>query len=200
MRFANAAGYKQSLDAPWYSQAGSGASLSGAGVDGAGADGVGDGDGARGMAAGKDVWGNEDPRRRQREEARAAASDPLAAMRQGAAAVRRVERERKAWMEERDREIAELARAEREKKERRKRRRRDDGYVGGEGVGVGGEEDGLEGFSLDKHEGGSSSRRHRRRSEERTSGHRDSHRRSRHRDRDRSRDRENDRHRRHHRH
>jgi hypothetical protein len=186
MRFSNAAGFKQGLDKPWYSKADSGMADSG---------GLTHDDGQVDVPS-KDVWGNEDPRRKQREEARAAASDPLAAMRQGAAGVRRAERERRRWKEERDREMVELLKTERERKERRKRRRRDDcdGYNEAHE-----EDDGLEGFSLDIHDGNTSSR-HRRHSKEQTSGHRDSHRRSRHRDRDTSRDRDSDRHRRHHRH
>jgi hypothetical protein len=185
LRFSNAAGFKQGLDKPWYSKAADKSSLGDEEVIGAGVQGV-----------GKDVWGNEDPRRKQREAARVAANDPLAAMRQGAAQVRKVERERKKWQEERDREMVELLKAEQERRGRRemKRRRKGNDYVS-----VFGEDDGLEGFSLDKHESTTASRS-RRHSEERKSGHQKSHRRSHYRERDRSRESHSDRHRRNHRH
>lgn len=177
MRLANAAGFKQGLDKPWYSKSSSAAAVDASPISEA----------LEAAVPSKDVWGNEDPRRKQREAERMAASDPLAAMRQGAAQVRRVERERKKWQEERDREMVELLRAEQERRERRKRRRVDDGR---------GSEDELEGFSLDKEESRPS--RHRRDSRERRSGHRerDSRRRSSHkeRERDRSRERHRDRH------
>lgn len=179
------------METPWYSKADGGPAVPGG--RGPAEGGSARGDGGLDMP-GRDVWGNEDPRRAQREAARVAAGDPLAAMRRGAAGVRRAEREKKRWREERDREVVELLTAERETEERRKRRRREDDCVAKEA-----EEGRLEGFSLDKHEGSASSR-NQRHSEERRSVHRDPNRRSHHRDRDRSRDRDSDRHRRHHRH
>lgn len=185
MRFANAAGFKQGLDKPWYSKTAAKAPVS-------------DEEVVDGGMPDQDVWGNEDPRRKQREAARVAASDPLAAMRQGAAQVRRVERERKLWQEERDKEMVGLLKAEQERKERRKRRRRNDDY---------GSEDDLEGFSLDTREGVSSSSRRRRDSGERREergergiGHRKSRKSRREGDRSRDRDREDYKHRRHQRH
>ncbi|KAI9046610.1 hypothetical protein LZ554_009353 [Drepanopeziza brunnea f. sp. 'monogermtubi'] len=47
MRFSNAAGFKQGLENPWYSKTG--------------------GKGIEEEVVGRDVWGNEDPRRRERE-------------------------------------------------------------------------------------------------------------------------------------
>ena len=141
MRFSNAAGFKQSIgEKPWYHKTGD----------------TGDG-GGEAEAPSKDVWGNEDPRRRERETMRTVADDPLAAMKKGVAGVREVERERKKWKEEKDREIRELEEAER-RRERRKRRRK--------------EADDLEGFSLD--DGAKSdpaSRRHRHRDRDGCSPH-----------------------------
>lgn len=118
MRFSNAAGFKQAIgEKPWYHKSGA----------------IGDASGEA-EAPSKDVWGNEDPRRKEREKMRTVADDPLAAIQKGVAGVREVERERKKWKEEKDREIRELEEAER-RRERRKRRRR--------------EADDLEGFSLD---------------------------------------------------
>jgi hypothetical protein len=127
MRFSNAAGFKQGLEKPWYSKSTGGDVTTE--VE---------------EVVGKDVWGNEDPRRREREAKRVVDNDPLAFMKKGAEQVRRVERERKLWREEKERELRELADAERRKK--RKRRHEDD-------------EDELESFTLDGPEK-SSSKKH----------------------------------------
>ncbi|KAK2629941.1 hypothetical protein QTJ16_000761 [Diplocarpon rosae] len=132
MRFSNAAGFKQGLENPWYSRAGE----------------------REKESVGKDVWGNEDPRRRERQLKRVVDNDPLALMKAGARMVREVKKEREKWREEKEKEVKELDHAERrERRERRKRR-----Y----------EEDELEGFSLDRHEERGSSKRYR--SRERESG------------------------------
>lgn len=113
MRFSNAAGFKQGLEKPWYSSSGSQQPS------------VED-------VQSKDVWGNEDPRRREREKMRMSASDPLAMIKKGVKQVREAEHDRKRWVEEKQREIAAL---EAEQRKRRKRRRH-------------GSEDSLKGFSL----------------------------------------------------
>lgn len=128
MRFSNAAGFKQGLDNPWYSKASLGRDEDLEPVS-------------------KDVWGNEDPRRKEREASRVVSSDPLAAMRQGAAQVRQVERERKRWRAEKERELRELVEAEGEERKRKRKRRHDD-------------EDDLQNFSLDTTDNLSSRRRH----------------------------------------
>ncbi|KAL8730825.1 MAG: hypothetical protein Q9181_004516 [Wetmoreana brouardii] len=72
MRFSNAAGFKQSVgEKPWCH------SLRGAGTE-EGIDEV----------PSKDVWGNEDPRRKERERVRVANEDPMAAIQQGVAQYR----------------------------------------------------------------------------------------------------------------
>jgi hypothetical protein len=129
MRFSNAAGFKQGLENPWYSKPTGGGEVE-----------------AADEVVGKDVWGNEDPRRREREAKRVMDNDPLAFMKKGAEQVRQVERERKQWREEKERELRELEKAERRQK--RKRRHEDD-------------EDDLENFTLDRPDN-SSSRRHER--------------------------------------
>lgn len=149
MRFSNAAGFKQSIgQKPWYQTLG---------TNGA--------DAAEVEAPSKDVWGNEDPRRREREKLRMTADDPLAAIHRGVAGVREVERERKRWKEDKDREIRDIDEVER-RWQRKKRRHR--------------HEDDLEGFSLDanvkgedngrqyRDEGSKSSHRHRSRSRDRS--------------------------------
>ncbi|KAK8087148.1 homocitrate synthase [Apiospora phragmitis] len=119
MRFSNAAGFRTELSktasGPWYASAG------GAGTTN-----------DKQEPVGKDVWGNEDQRRHEREAARIVSSDPLAAMKRGAAQVRQVEHERRAANAERDKESRQLRREEeerrrREKKRRHHRRHREDG-------------------------------------------------------------------------
>jgi hypothetical protein len=152
VKMSDAAGFKQGLQQPWYSRDG----------------------GEDEEAPSKNVWGNEDPRRKEREIKRVVSNDPLAMMKQGAAKVRQVEKDRRPWAEEKERQTRELERAEKERRKRR-RKHRDGDDDGGE----------LEGFSLDRDE-----------PKEHKSRHDDSRRRE-HKHRDRSRDR--DRERRHHR-
>ncbi|EEH44608.2 uncharacterized protein PADG_00897 [Paracoccidioides brasiliensis Pb18] len=133
MRFSNAAGFRQSLDKnPWYSSSN---------VDIAAQT-------AEDMLPNKDVWGNEDPRRQERERERITSNDPLAAMKKGIHQLKAVEKERKKWEEERREKLRDLKKEEerkqrryssRHRKERRRRRRR----------GSDASRDSLEGFSLD---------------------------------------------------
>ena len=125
MRFSNAAGFKQVVgEKPWYHK------ISATG----GGNGEEEEEEEEVEAPSKDVWGNEDPRRKERDKMRTINDDPLAAIEKGVAGVREVERERKKWKEEKDREIRELEEAER-RRERRRRKRR--------------EADDLEDFNLD---------------------------------------------------
>ncbi|PVH80286.1 hypothetical protein DL98DRAFT_418969 [Cadophora sp. DSE1049] len=172
MRFSNAAGFKQGLEKPWYALT---FEEKEAIIDAAKDFGV--------EIPKKDVWGNEDPRRKERALKRMVDDDPLAIMKAGARQVRRVEKERKALREERERELKELEDAERR---RRKERRR--------------ERDELEGFSLDgpdpQEKKSSSSRydgRERESEKDRRHRHKES-RRSSHRDEDRHRHRHRSRH------
>lgn len=149
MRFSNAAGFKQAIgQIPWYhSTAAPGAEDEG--------------------PPSKDIWGNKDPRRKERQKMRISADDPLAMIKKGVQDLRQVEKERKKWREEREREMNELARAERRRANRKK---------------AVGEDDDLEGFSLDLDEGHHTNRRHRHDQKD----HRHRHR---HRSRDRTRER-----------
>lgn len=74
----------------------------------------------------KNVWGNEDPRRKVREAQRLTSSDPLAMMRMGARKVREVAEERKREAEEREKELRELKREERRREKHRRRERHND--------------------------------------------------------------------------
>ena len=118
MRFSNAAGFKQSLSNPWYSTLRENGST------------IQD-------QAGKDVWGNEDHGRKERERLKREDDDPLASMRRGVQELRTLERERKTWRDTKERELRELKRAQRRhrKLDSSRRHHRD--------------EDSLDGFSLD---------------------------------------------------
>ncbi|KAI0425816.1 hypothetical protein F5Y09DRAFT_87583 [Xylaria sp. FL1042] len=119
---------------------------------------------------GKDVWGNEDPKRKARDAARVVANDPLAMMKRGAAKVRDVERERRSLNEEKAKELKDLRK---EEKRREKRRRHHDA-------------DELEGFSLDARPADGEDRKRERGHREHRSGSRERDRRDKHRHRRRS--------------
>ncbi|PFH56714.1 hypothetical protein XA68_16108 [Ophiocordyceps unilateralis] len=102
MRLSSAAG-KAGLSKPWYSQL--------------------DGGSATMDAPSKDVWGNEDPRRKQREAQRLVKDDPLALMKEGTARTRELKAERKRLQEERDAQLKSLRR----RHSSRERDRRGDG-------------------------------------------------------------------------
>ncbi|KAK9849269.1 hypothetical protein MYU51_014485 [Penicillium brevicompactum] len=150
MRFSNAAGFKETVDRkPWYSSTDKEAM-------------------APGPTAGKDVWGNEDPRRQERAQARMSATDPLAAMKRGVRQLKTSEQERKRWNEEKRREL-DVLKAEEAKKSRRRPSRSPS-------------VDSLDGFRLDaprkrnekdRRSSGGHERRHRDRSHDRSHRHRD---------------------------
>lgn len=135
MRFSNAAGFRQSIgQKPWYSS-----SEREHGTDEA--------------IPGKNVWGNEDPMRKQREMSRMDANDPLAAMRKGVRQLKSVEQERKKWNDERARELEALKTADKEKERSSRHRRKRSLSPSRTSV----SDDSLEGFELDapsdKHRG-----------------------------------------------
>lgn len=98
MRFSNAAG-KDGLNKPWYSQS----------------------DTTVTAPPMKDVWGNEDPRRKERDAQRIVASDPLAMMKKGASKVREITKERRKFEEERREELRQMRREERDREKRKRR-------------------------------------------------------------------------------
>ncbi|KAL1960892.1 hypothetical protein VTO42DRAFT_5875 [Malbranchea cinnamomea] len=151
MRFSNAAGYNRGMEQPWYSSSGRDLSLQ-----------------TEGMPT-KDVWGNEDLRRREREKARIDANDPLAAIKKGVRQLREVEREKKKWEEERKRELEVLKQEQRESKRRRRRNRSRSRSPGSS--------DSLENFRLDD-DGSEDRERRRRKHKSRRHSHEDKHRRS----------------------
>ena len=102
MRFSNAAGLDQGLEDPWY--AAGGAKVAPKDI------------------AGKDVWGNEDPRRKQRERQRLDANDPMAAMKKGVKKLREAEQNRKEWKAQRERDLYEVEHMARGREKRKRRR------------------------------------------------------------------------------
>jgi hypothetical protein len=110
MRFSNAAGFKQGIKKPWYS------SLQPEAEEAT-------------EEVGKDVWGNDDKGRKDRERRRREDEDPLLVMTKGVSGLKEVESERRKWKDERQKEFRDMERDSR-------RRRRRDSYE-------------LEEFSLD---------------------------------------------------
>ena len=142
MRFGDAAGYRKGMDKPWYT-----ASTSNKTRDRH------DGGHHKSTTSelalaemqGKDVWGNEDPRRVERERQRVTSSDPFAMMQQAQKQLKRSESDREQWKAERDREMLQLRRDEDRK---RRHERKHDARRGRRWEEQG--DDGLEGFSLDE--------------------------------------------------
>lgn len=110
MRFSNAAGFKESAGRqPWYSSSGQAATAPDAMPE-------------------KNVWGNEDPMRKNREKARMDVNDPLAAMKRGVRQLKTTQQERKRWNDEKRKEIEDLKATERQRSrhQRKRSRSRDD--------------------------------------------------------------------------
>lgn len=175
MRFSNAAG-KGGIDRPWYAAVQKPVPNTGEKQDMAIYEGF----------ANKDVWGNEDPRRKQREQARISTNDPFAFMQKAQAQLKKSKQDRKQWAAERGRELMELRSAQ-EREERRsrhlKRKRRE-------------VDDDEHPTSKDSHL--SSRQKHRHRSPSRSRDrheHRSSHRSDKRRTHSKSRERDGDRHR-----
>ena len=97
MRFSNAAGKAGLEKGPWYAAAG--AVMAPETFD----------------PPSRDVWGNDDPGRKQREIARLSAGDPLAMMKKGASKAKEVRKAREKLQKERDDELNQLIKGERKK-------------------------------------------------------------------------------------
>lgn len=105
MRFSNAAGFKENVGRqPWYSSSAQTAIAPDSMPD-------------------NNVWGNEDPMRREREKARMDSSDPLAAMKRGVRQLKTTEQQRKRWNEEKQKELEKLKQEEHQRSRNRHRRR-----------------------------------------------------------------------------
>lgn len=176
MRLSNAAG-RSGLEQPWYASNSSKTAVDRPADDNSIA--------YPGLEN-KDVWGNEDPRRQDREKSRITSSDPFAFMQRAQVQLKKSKDDKKKWAEERERELMEL-RAAQERSSRREKHGKRKKYA---------DEDDGRGGSLDRDDrekGRSSSRRHRHRSRSRSRERRhhrsSSHRHERKRSRSRSRDR-----------
>ncbi|KAK1068059.1 hypothetical protein LTR12_005503 [Friedmanniomyces endolithicus] len=102
MRFSNAAGFKNGMEKPWY------ASNKLVGVE--------ESDLSKTVVltevSKKDVWGNEDPRRKDRERSRITSGDPFAAMKHAQRELKQSSRDKERWQRERMAELEELKRTE----------------------------------------------------------------------------------------
>lgn len=78
----------------------------------------------------QDVWGNEDPRRKDREKRRLDANDPLSIMKKGVKQLRQAEAQRKEWREQRERDLVEVEVLATQDRKRR-RRQEDEGSLDG---------------------------------------------------------------------
>jgi len=120
MRFADAAGKDGLKQDPWYKSANN--------------------EPTNFSGESNDVWGRPDPKRKDREQARIASSDPFVMMQQAQKQLKQVQKDRSEW-EERQRELKMLRREEERRQRKEERRHHKDKKA---------EVDTLEGFSLDK--------------------------------------------------
>lgn len=185
MRFSNAAG-RDGLENPWYAAQQKPSSKS-------------EEDAAALEHAGfenKNVWGNEDPRRKEREQARITSNDPFAFMQQAQVQLKRSKEDKKKWAAERDRELRDLrAMQEREDRQSRhhKRKGREDKEQASQDYGRH-----IDGSRSEKHKHRRREARSRSRDKpDRKSSHRHERRRSRSRSRSRSKEVDRDRHHKH---
>ncbi|QDS71647.1 hypothetical protein FKW77_007517 [Venturia effusa] len=118
MRFSNAAGRDGLTQGPWYitkdekrerqeKEAGEDASLT--------------------YMEYKNLWGRPDPKAKDREKQRASASDPFAMMQRAQSQLKKSERDKQVWVEQRARESTQL-KEEQEREKRRRRHERKHGY------------------------------------------------------------------------
>ena len=111
MRFSNAAGQGGLEQRPWYTS--SGKKVVDTNVTSAEPI-------AFPNLANKNVWGNEDPLRKEREQSRIISNDPFALMQRAQSQLKKSKDDKKKWAEERDRELMELRSAQ-ERSSRRER-------------------------------------------------------------------------------
>lgn len=105
MKFSNAAGYQNGTQKPWYA-AGKRITPSM--------------DLVLAEAQGRDVWGNEDPRRKERERGRISSSDPFTAMQQAQRQLKQSTRDKEVWQKEREAELDAMEKADTQKGQRRR--------------------------------------------------------------------------------
>lgn len=127
MRFSNAAGFKNGMERPWYASNKLPSSMENKATAVVLAE-----------AQEKDVWGNADPLRKDRERNRISSSDPFAAMQHAQRQLKQSERDKEKWQKERMAELEQSKRVQETKNRREKRRKRRNE-----------DEDSLDGFGLD---------------------------------------------------
>ncbi|KAK5701251.1 hypothetical protein LTR17_022749 [Elasticomyces elasticus] len=127
MKFSNAAGYSNGMEKPWYASN----KLAKHEKDAASTAVV------LSDVQEKDVWGNEDPRRKNREQNRISSSDPFAAMQHAQRQLKQSSVDKEHWQRERAAELEELKKSEDRRRRREKHQERHHDV------------DELEGFSLD---------------------------------------------------
>jgi hypothetical protein len=174
MRFSNAAG-RDGLDRPWYAAQQKPAKQAEEDIAALEYPGF----------ESKNVWGREDPRRKEREQARITSNDPFAFMQQAQSQLQKSKEDKKKWAAERERELREL-RATQEREDRRgthhKRKRRNE-----DDVEVLPSDESRRGVDKDRPAKHRSHHQHRSHSRDRSASHRHERRRSRSRDRERER-------------
>ncbi|KAF2206421.1 hypothetical protein CERZMDRAFT_89351 [Cercospora zeae-maydis SCOH1-5] len=159
MKFSNAAGYDHGMRKPWYAAAETTRQAEGASRN----------EIMLAELKGKDVWGNEDPRRKERETKRIVSNDPFAMMQSAQKQLKQSERDKEEWERRRRKELEEL-----KKEQRRKGENGDDA-------------DRVDDFSLDAPARDEKSERHKHRHHHRRHGSRSRDGEGRHRRRHRSR-------------
>lgn len=136
MRFSNAAGLKQGMNSPWYAADNNNSTKPSSTV-------VAKATATLAEVEGKDVWGNEDPRRIDREQKRLTGGDPMAVMQGAQRQLKKSTADRERWALERAKEVKVMEWEEeersRQRRKRHSRRERDAAE----------DEAGLDGFSLD---------------------------------------------------
>lgn len=113
MRFSNAAG-RDGLSKPWYAAQHTTDPVTEEGTRALEYPGL----------ENKNVWGNEDPRRKEREQARISSNDPFAFMQMAQTQLKRSKEDKKRWVDERKRELMELRDAQDLEARRDERHRR----------------------------------------------------------------------------
>ena len=114
MRFENAAGRSGFKEKPWYGKIDEQSTAEGKMVDE---------DTTGTFGENKDVWGNPDPRRNEREKARLNVNDPLTMMKRAQQQLKQAENDKRKWQEQRHQETKESKNERRHRKSEKKHRR-----------------------------------------------------------------------------
>ncbi|GAB7340997.1 hypothetical protein MBLNU457_7331t1 [Dothideomycetes sp. NU457] len=103
MKFSHAAGYRNEGKTPWYSSM------------------------AKETAERTDAFGNPDAKRVQRDLARTVTNDPMAMMVRAQTQLKAAEKDKKAWEEERKREVGMVERDDEERRRKKREKEREEG-------------------------------------------------------------------------